>query len=158
MLFHICKNPNSWELAELLKHKHCKQGQDVHTHLFPRRLCRCVLRVSRSRRHMVNCLSRRGQETIAIQVYRHWELLRFNSTDTGASTILPTDPTKPRQSFRHADVLQRLVPGPATAQPAAKHNLTLTPITSTATTHWIREYSHTEYMTPRRKRGDEIWI
>lgn len=72
---------------------------------------------------------------MAIQVYRHWELLRFNNTDKGASTILPTDPTKQRQSFRHADVLQLLVPGPAAAQPAVKHNLTLTPITSTAITH-----------------------
>lgn len=111
------------------------QGRDVHTHLFPRRHCRCVLRVSRSRRHIVNCLTSRGQETMAIQVYRHWELLRFNTTDTEATTILPTDPTKPRQSFRHADVLQFLVPAPAAAEPAAKHNLILTPITSTAIIH-----------------------
>lgn len=122
-------------LLNVLSMNTAKQGRDVHTHLFPRRHCRCVLRVSRSRRHIVNCLTSRGQETMAIQVYRHWELLRFNSTDTGATTILPTDSTKPRQSFRHADVLQFLVPAPAAAEPAAKHNLTLTPITSTAITH-----------------------
>lgn len=83
----------------------------------------------------MNCLTSRGQETIAIQVYIHRELLRFNSTDTGVTTILPADPTTPRQSFRHADVLQLLVSAPAATEPAAKHNLTHTPITSTAITH-----------------------
>lgn len=56
------------------KHLNFIGSKDFQTHLFFSRYCRCAMRVSRSTRHMLNCLISRGQDTVMMQVYRHWDL------------------------------------------------------------------------------------